>query len=351
MVASNTARTFDVDHSRGQKIERLVAKALKGPRAIGPPLTVYSYSAGAAFDLWAADTQLPLLVECKDESNQLFSENLCVECWQGTPRRASGITLSESTIYVHYFSDDDIYVFRTAAMRTWLQLCAEEHGIRHRPFHGKAQNNAAGFLVPKRLVAGQCAIDKHGHCFFGPHRPWCEQVTLATLRNSPVLPMPSDATPHQRSLVCTHTGGNNPMADFNRVILIGRLTRDPELRYTPSQMAVCDFGIATDRHWTDKDGQKREETAFVNCTAWGGQAETIQKYMNKGRPIFIEGRLTYDQWDGPDGKKRSKVGVTVERFQFLGGRGDGADEPAAKPAPATQNAGAEGKDDDETIPF
>ena len=111
------------------------------------------------------------------------------------------------------------------------------------------------------------------------------------------------------------------MADFNRVILIGNLTRDPQLRYTPSQMAVCDFGIATNRKWTSKDGQQREDTCFVNCTAWGRQAEVIQKYLNKGRPIFIEGRLTYSSWDGPDGKKRSKLEVTVERFQFLGSPG------------------------------
>jgi len=111
------------------------------------------------------------------------------------------------------------------------------------------------------------------------------------------------------------------MADFNRVILIGNLTRDPQLRYTPSQMAVCDFGVATNRKWTGKDGQKHEDTCFVNCTAWGRQAETIQKYLNKGAPIFIEGRLTYSQWDGPDGKKRSKLEVTVERFQFLGSPG------------------------------
>jgi len=113
------------------------------------------------------------------------------------------------------------------------------------------------------------------------------------------------------------------MANFNRVILIGNLTRDPQLRYTPSQMAVCDFGVATNRQWTSKDGQKREEVTFVNCTAWGRQAETIQKYLNKGSPIFIEGRLTYSQWEGPDGKKRSKLEVTVERFQFLGSPGGG----------------------------
>lgn len=115
------------------------------------------------------------------------------------------------------------------------------------------------------------------------------------------------------------------MANYNKVILIGNLTRDPQLRYTPSQAAVCDFGIAVNRQWTGQDGQQRKEVCFVDCTAWGRQAETIQKYMNKGRPIFIEGRLTWHQWDGPDGKKRSKLEVTVERFQFLGGRRDAAE--------------------------
>ena len=128
------------------------------------------------------------------------------------------------------------------------------------------------------------------------------------------------------------------MANFNRVILIGNLTRDPQLRYTPSQMAVCDFGLAVNRRWNSADGQKREETTFVDCTVWGRQAETFQKYMAKGRPVFIEGRLTYRQWDGPDGKKRSKLEVTVERFQFLG-------SPRAGPAkPAEEGAAAPGRD-------
>ena len=116
------------------------------------------------------------------------------------------------------------------------------------------------------------------------------------------------------------------MANYNRVILIGNLTRDPQLRYTPSQMAVCDFGIATNRRWTAADGQKREEVCFVDCTAWGRQAETIAKYMKKGQPMLVEGRLNYRTWDGPDGKKRSKLDVTVERFQFMGGRGEAGGE-------------------------
>jgi len=114
------------------------------------------------------------------------------------------------------------------------------------------------------------------------------------------------------------------MANFNRVLLIGNLTRDPQLRYTPTQQPVCEFGMAVNRSWKGNDGQKHEEACFVNCTAWGRSGETISKYLNKGAPIFVEGRLTYRQWDGQDGKKRSKLEVTVENFQFLGGpRGGG----------------------------
>jgi len=156
------------------------------------------------------------------------------------------------------------------------------------------------------------------------------------------------------------------MANFNRVILIGNLTRDPQLRYTQSQAAVCDFGIAVNRQWTGKDGQKHEETAFVNCTAWARQAELIQKYLSKGSPIFIEGRLTYSQWDGPDGKKRSKLEVTVENFQFLGGPagGGGGGRAGAAPSRDTQRQAVSGEQEqpapeydynqdinDDTIPF
>jgi len=161
------------------------------------------------------------------------------------------------------------------------------------------------------------------------------------------------------------------MANYNKVILIGNLTRDPQLRYTPSQMAVCDLGLAVNRRWNSKDGQQREETAFVNCTAWGRQAETIQKYMSKGQPMLVEGRLTYSQWDGPDGKKRSKLEVTIERFQFLGGRRDAAEAGgprggggAGAPSPDAERQETSGQQeqktpdydykqdvDDDTIPF
>jgi len=139
------------------------------------------------------------------------------------------------------------------------------------------------------------------------------------------------------------------MANYNRVILIGNLTRDPQLRYTPSQAAVCDFGLAINRQWSGADGQKREEVTFVDCTAWARSAETLAKYVTKGSPLLVEGRLTYRTWDGPDGKKRSKLEVTVERFQFLGrpGGGAGGAKPGAKPQVAAgdstgrEEAGAE----------
>jgi len=105
------------------------------------------------------------------------------------------------------------------------------------------------------------------------------------------------------------------MANYNKVILVGNLTRDPELKYTQGGSAVCEFGIAK--------GQQREETTFVDCNAWGRTGETINQYMAKGRQIMVEGRLKYDTWEAPDGRKRSKLSVVVETFQFIGGRGEG----------------------------
>jgi single-strand DNA-binding protein len=113
------------------------------------------------------------------------------------------------------------------------------------------------------------------------------------------------------------------MANYNKVILMGNLTRDPQLRYTPSQSAVCDFGLAVNRKWKAQDGQMKEEVTFVDCTAWGRTAENISKYMAKGRPLFVEGRLTYQTWEGKDGQKRSKLLVTVENFQFIDSKGSG----------------------------
>ncbi len=128
------------------------------------------------------------------------------------------------------------------------------------------------------------------------------------------------------------------MANFNKWIGIGNLTRDPEIRFTTSGTRVADFGFAVNRK-TDT----REETLFVDCVVWGKQAETIAEYLSKGSPLFIEGRLQLDQWESKSGEKRSKIRVVVERFQFLGGRDD-----AKAPPPAVNPADFQ---DDDTIPF
>jgi len=129
------------------------------------------------------------------------------------------------------------------------------------------------------------------------------------------------------------------MANFNKVYLMGNLTRDPEMRVTPKGTAICQFGLAISRSWKDESGQTREETAFVDIEAWGKQGEVISKYCVKGRPLFVEGRLKFDQWeDKTSGQKRSKLKVVLENFQFIGGRGDGA------PGGSAAGAGAESGD-------
>jgi single-strand DNA-binding protein len=118
------------------------------------------------------------------------------------------------------------------------------------------------------------------------------------------------------------------MANFNKVFLMGNLTRDPQLSYTPNQTAVVDFGLATNRRWTGQDGTQREETCFVDCRAFGKQAETMNKYLTKGRAVFVEGRLTFESWTAQDGSRRSKHRITVESFQFLPGQGTGESDRA-----------------------
>lgn len=113
------------------------------------------------------------------------------------------------------------------------------------------------------------------------------------------------------------------MASYNRVILAGNLTRDPELSYTPSNTAICKFGLAMNRKWRDRDDQMREDVCFVDVTAFGRQGEVINQYMRKGRGILVEGRLNFNQWTNPEGQKRSKLDVVVENFQFLGDGGGG----------------------------
>lgn len=109
------------------------------------------------------------------------------------------------------------------------------------------------------------------------------------------------------------------MASYNRIILVGNLTRDPQLSYTPSNTAICKFGIATNRKWKDREGSMREEVCFVDCVLFGKGGETFNQYMSKGRPVLVEGRLSLNQWTTPEGDKRSKHEVFVENFTFLGG--------------------------------
>lgn len=112
------------------------------------------------------------------------------------------------------------------------------------------------------------------------------------------------------------------MANLNRVLLMGRLTRDPELRYTPSGASVAEFGLAVNRTYKDSNGERKEQVTFVDITAWGRTGEVMNEYLSKGRQVFIEGRLDFSQWETPQGEKRSKLKVVVENFQFLGGRDD-----------------------------
>jgi single-strand DNA-binding protein len=114
------------------------------------------------------------------------------------------------------------------------------------------------------------------------------------------------------------------MANFNKVILVGNLTRDPQLRYLPSQMAVVDFGLAVNHKYRTKNGEDREEVLFIDCSCFGKGAEIINQYCQKGKQLLVEGRLKYDTWeDKQGGGKRSKHSVSVDNFQLMGGRDGG----------------------------
>jgi len=153
------------------------------------------------------------------------------------------------------------------------------------------------------------------------------------------------------------------MASFNKVILLGNLTRDPEVRYTPKGSAVCDLGIAINRSYTLDSGEKREEVTYVDVVLWARLAEIAGEYLKKGRPIFIEGRLQLDTWDDKQsGQKRSKLRVIGETMQLLCGRPPGAGGAAAEGAEPTKEsrpskpasppkAGAAAEPDDDEIPF
>jgi single-strand DNA-binding protein len=156
------------------------------------------------------------------------------------------------------------------------------------------------------------------------------------------------------------------MANFNKVILAGNLTRDPELRYTPKGMAVVKIGLAINRTWKSESGESKEEVTFVDVDAWGRQAEVIAQYMRKGRPILIEGRLKLDTWEDKNThQKQSKLKVTLESFSFIdskgpdgGGGGGGApsgEAPRRSAAPAkTDSAPADSEaapPEDDDVPF
>jgi len=114
--------------------------------------------------------------------------------------------------------------------------------------------------------------------------------------------------------------------NYNKVLLLGNLTRDVELRHLSGDNAVANIGLAVNRRYRTKDGENREEATFVDCEAWGRTAEVMSRYLAKGRPVFIEGRLKLDQWQDKDGQNRSKIKVVVENFQFVdsgGGQGGG----------------------------
>lgn len=139
------------------------------------------------------------------------------------------------------------------------------------------------------------------------------------------------------------------MANFNKVILMGNLTRDPEMRYTPKGTAVARLSLAVNRRYTTETGESKEEVTFVDVDAWGKQAEVIAQYCRKGKPLLVEGRLKLDTWDDKaTGQKRSRLGVVLEGFQFVGGRredevggGGGVVPPPSAPAsrpPAARSA-------------
>jgi single-strand DNA-binding protein len=149
------------------------------------------------------------------------------------------------------------------------------------------------------------------------------------------------------------------MASFNKVILVGNLTRDPELRYTPKGTAIARLGIACNRKWKSETGELKEEVTFVDVDAFGKTAETIAQYLKKGRPILMEGRLKYDTWeDKQTNQKKSKLGVVLESFQFIdsgGGRGEGGGPAPSRPAtpssPAPEPVAGDGPPESDDVPF
>jgi single-strand DNA-binding protein len=146
------------------------------------------------------------------------------------------------------------------------------------------------------------------------------------------------------------------MAYLNKVFLIGNLTRDPELRVTPKGTSICQFGLAVNRQFKDESGATRDETTFVDIEAWGKQGELVSKYLTKGSPAMVEGRLKFDQWDDKaSGQKRSKLKIVLENVQFLSSRGGAPGASAAGPSDESDMAPSSKpsfKDQpDEDVPF
>jgi len=153
------------------------------------------------------------------------------------------------------------------------------------------------------------------------------------------------------------------MSSYNKVLLMGNLTRDPELRYTQSGTAVVKIGLAVNRKYRNRNTNEMvEETTFVDVEGWGSQAETFNQYMRKGRPVFLEGRLRLDSWETREGQKRNKLVVVMENFRFLGGRSGDRDasasegprqDPAVKAGQVADRGGASGGEDYDfdDIPF
>jgi len=126
------------------------------------------------------------------------------------------------------------------------------------------------------------------------------------------------------------------MASLNKVFLMGNLTRDPELRYTPAGLAIASFGIAINRAWTAKTGEQKEDVCYVEINIFGRRAEVVGEYFSKGNPIFIEGRLQFNQWETKEGQKRSTLRVVADNFQFIG-------VPAKRPVEDTGLSSKAGK--------
>jgi single-strand DNA-binding protein len=155
------------------------------------------------------------------------------------------------------------------------------------------------------------------------------------------------------------------MASFNKVILAGNLTRDPELRYTPKGSAVVKFGLAVNRTWKNESGETKEEVTFIDVEAWGRQAEVIAQYMRKGRPLLVEGRLRLDTWEDKNThQKQSKLKVVLESFSFIDSKGTDAGPPptsseaprrttpppAARPSEPSEPSEPAGAEEDD-VPF